>query len=629
MHDYNLEFITEYQIFESELFLSYSSGGQNLSPGQNLSRVNRNQTVDTSTFFEFAVILYILPVRTSTSSCHISCKEIHSCIVNYLWDLFVLRCFGVTSTMGDILDPTFTVRLLSITRNQDLSDWFFCSSDQKSLCRNLFESGITTMEFARRHCLAYSTMKRYMTKYRKWKMTGVDTFHDSKGGRPPFVDHDGIINIRGILRAAVSTQNCQTTMVSNFRIMLETEVTNSKKRRGLAGLETRVSKKFVKRFKDNNNFVEATCQFKTHARIFAESDPRNLYSFAVMNEAFMGNRDSTMCFNWDATQYCVDAEGHATIIKCRGDDDRPATALSAGGLGFAIKYYHFHNAAGDMAPLVLIVADDTMEEGEFFVQEVAGLSHTQLVDSTGFLVFTKTRNCNAAFYRWYAHNVVAPFVLKCRAAYGNQKPDGTLMRAFVVCDGEPSQIQVFQEGFILQLMAEALIDFGKSPASCSAITQASDDFFKASKKKLVRIREADYIHPGLNKRLQDLMLGRKTMDGEQRLSSGKRSLICNSLQQVVYSIQHVLTPEIVKAGYRRIGQFPVSFVTTMSRCTRLISGRDLDNMREQLAAMVEIFRTTGILTEDQMDAANILSVLMTRPAMVDLRMIGRYISNDQ
>lgn len=52
-----------------------------------------------------------------------------------------------------------------------------------------------------------------------------------------------------------------------------------------------------------------------------------------------------------------------------------------------------------MAPLVLIVADDTMEEGEFFVQEVAGLRHTRLVDSTGFLVFTKTRNSNAAFYR--------------------------------------------------------------------------------------------------------------------------------------------------------------------------------------------------------------------------------------
>jgi hypothetical protein len=71
------------------------------------------------------------------------------------------------------------------SRNQDLSDGAFCSSDQKSLRRNLVESGITTREFSTRHCLAYSTMKRYMNKYRTWKSTGVD----SKGERPPLVDH--------------------------------------------------------------------------------------------------------------------------------------------------------------------------------------------------------------------------------------------------------------------------------------------------------------------------------------------------------------------------------------------------------------------------------------------------------
>jgi hypothetical protein len=104
---------------------------------------------------------------------------------------------------------------------------------------------------------------------------------------------------------------------------------------------------------------------------------------------FMGSRDASLCFNWHATQYCVNAEGHATIVKCKSDDERPPTALSAGGLAFAIKYCHFHNAAGDMAPIVLIVADDSMEEGEFFVAEVPGPSHTQLVDAVGYLVFTK------------------------------------------------------------------------------------------------------------------------------------------------------------------------------------------------------------------------------------------------
>lgn len=184
------------------------------------------------------------------------------------------------------------------------------------------------------------------------------------------------------------------------------------------------------------------------------------------------------------------------------------------------------------------------------------------------------------------------------------------MRAFVVGDGEPSQIQVFQEPFIIELMKESLIDFGKSSAFCSAITQASNDsgFFKASIKKLVRIRETDYINPVLDNRLQTFVSSRVTADGAARFSSEKKTLVCDALQQVVYSIKHVLTPEIVKNGYKRIGQHPVSFLTTMGRCKREISGRDIDHMHEMLPNMVEIFCTTGKVTEAQMDAANILSV---------------------
>jgi hypothetical protein len=99
-----------------------------------------------------------------------------------------------------------------------------------------------------------------------------------------------------------------------------------------------------------------------------------------------------------------------------------------------------------------------------------------------------------------------------------------------------------------------------------------------------------------------------TMDGEHRFTSARRTLIGNSLQQVVYSIQHVLTPEIVKTGYKRIGQYTVSFMTTMSRCTRPISAVDMDIMQQKLPAMVDIFRSKGVLTESDMDSQNILSV---------------------
>ena len=162
-------------------------------------------------------------------------------------------------------------------------------------------------------------------------------------------------------------------MLTNFHLITESEACATKKRRGLAGADTSVSKKIIQRIKMNNSFIEVKCQFKTHARSFAESDVRNLYSFAIMNEAFLSFEDAAMCFNWDATQYSINQEGHATIVKCEGDNARPATALSEGGLGFAIKYYHFHNANGDVAPAVFIIADDTMGPKDFFFEEVVGL----------------------------------------------------------------------------------------------------------------------------------------------------------------------------------------------------------------------------------------------------------------
>ena len=160
------------------------------------------------------------------------------------------------------------------------------------------------------------------------------------------------------------------------------------------------------------------------------------------------------------------------------------------------------------------------------------------------------------------------------------------------------------------MMRDSLIDSGKSPASSSTITQSSvdSDFFKASKKKLVRISETDYVSHSLNTRLNNIMSHRLDPDGQQRMTGAKKSLICNALQQVVYSIKHVLTPEIVKQGYKRIGQFPVSLHTSIGRCTRQVTARDMDIMERELPAMVEIFRSTGKVTEAQMDAAGIPSV---------------------
>jgi hypothetical protein len=86
--------------------------------------------------------------------------------------------------MGDYADPTVNIESLSITRYQDLSTWQLCASDIKSLCKRFLQTGLSVFEFSKRHTIPYSTMKRYVQRYRAWQTTGVDDIRDSKAGRP-------------------------------------------------------------------------------------------------------------------------------------------------------------------------------------------------------------------------------------------------------------------------------------------------------------------------------------------------------------------------------------------------------------------------------------------------------------
>ena len=105
------------------------------------------------------------------------------------------------------------------------------------------------------------------------------------------------------------------------------------------------------------------------------------------------------------------------------------------------------------------------------------------------------------------------------------------MRAFVYCDGEPIQIALFQEPHMLTMFKEALVDFGKRPASGSAICQASDvrNFFKASKKRVKSLYSDIMRDVDLE---EDIM----TTLTEMKFASDKKRLICDALRLVARAI---------------------------------------------------------------------------------------------
>lgn len=101
------------------------------------------------------------------------------------------------------------------------------------------------------------------------------------------------------------------------------------------------------------------------------------------------------------------------------------------------------------------------------------------------------------------------------------------MKSFISCDGEKKQISVFQEDPILKLFKEALIDFGKPPASCSS---DGSPFFKASKKNLkstVALGEEVYG----SRIIKDTVT--RTLAEITTFSDQKKKLIVDALQQVV------------------------------------------------------------------------------------------------
>ena len=192
------------------------------------------------------------------------------------------------------------------------------------------------------------------------------------------------------------------------------------------------------------------------------------------------------------------------------------------------------------------------------------------------------------------------------------------MRAFVTCDGEPVQIEVWQEAELLEAFKEALIDFGKTSASCSGICQASDvsNFFKASKKRVRSMYTEDYVDEAVQEEIMTILTA-------MNVSSEKKRIICDALQIVSRAVQDTLTISCVQHGYERCGQYPIDFDKTMAKCTsmRKVSKIQCAEMKANVPHFVKIFRQKGELTEKDLDEKNIYTVLDSRQKAKDERVL--------
>ena len=128
-----------------------------------------------------------------------------------------------------------------------------------------------------------------------------------------------------------------------------------------------------------------------------------------MDEAYMGVCDVNLILNMDATTFAVYGDGlvvKVAVVRNKLDKAPVTTHTEDNSLGIYVKVYNAISMGLSAAPLVLVLADDTMAADEFSCFQVSRLTHDCGATSYGWIVLCKTRACNDNFYIWYFKEIL-------------------------------------------------------------------------------------------------------------------------------------------------------------------------------------------------------------------------------
>ena len=147
---------------------------------------------------------------------------------------------------------------------------------QKELCK--YFVGLQDVDketirgFCSNHKIKRSTFCDSLQKYKLLRDRGIDRFHEFRG-RPHLLDSQGYSSLISNLIEKKREQKSVSTFT--FGGNIRDEIRSSFARRGIAEEKFKVSRNTVSTIMSEINASVVEAQKKTHARIFAEADPRS------------------------------------------------------------------------------------------------------------------------------------------------------------------------------------------------------------------------------------------------------------------------------------------------------------------------------------------------------------------
>lgn len=306
------------------------------------------------------------------------------------------------------------------------------------------------------------------------KRCRLGLYVDAQRGRRTKFDNTAKETICANLTKCRNEQNSVT--YGQFRDMVTQAANETEARREIYSHSTELSRSTIYNLVEECDFRRVKGQTTTKARQLAQQDIRNYVSVAIMHCAMGDGLKPHQIYNFDSTTYGVLGDNTTVVYQFNPDDDSPVTRVKENELELSIKTYFCHNGAGNMAPLVIVVVDESLEGDSIVPVKVGGISGSGVsgIGEEGWIVFSRTRGGGDNFFCWYMEFVVIQFILNMRACYADVD-NNEEAKAYIHIDGEIQQIKSYLKPEMQQLFASNSIMVGKLPASCSGTMQASDE----------------------------------------------------------------------------------------------------------------------------------------------------------
>ena len=340
--------------------------------------------------------------------------------------------------------------------------------------------GQSCVKLGERYGIDRKLLSKWVLKY------GQNTAVATSAGRPSLFTKNSLVALKKDLNSEVYNVKKADfiTSLDNKRI----EVVKASTNIATCSIAP-VSRRSLGRYMNSLDIKLGNAEQTTDARAKATADKINAISVAAAHYLMMPLTDPHITINADGTSYQTGGALTDQVTVVYDPDEQakrgsPLKVLPVKGsslTAFFVKFYLCMNATGTTAPPIYIVSDANMKEGEIDHYEVPGLGIGTEVDSSGYIVFAKTRSVNESFYRWWFHSIYVPFLLKLRKRYELNDD----IPSYFTLDGEDVQIKPMQSAEVRLACNELNIVIGKPPASTTSITQPCDagKCFLASKTK--------------------------------------------------------------------------------------------------------------------------------------------------